>query len=66
LPGALTAGSPVCVFGAGVAGAGAVSAFGRRKSIQAAMKSTAPTRRMRIGGEIWLTVPHIGTCAADP
>ena len=29
------------------------SVFGRRNSIQAAMKATAQTRRIRMGGEIW-------------
>src|SRR5215207_9978509 len=40
--------------GLGVAAAGVpASSLGRRKSIQAAMKATAQTRRILMGGEIW-------------
>src|SRR3954471_1888897 len=60
LPEKLRAGAPVWTFGA-AAGAEAESLLGFRNSIQAAMNATAQTRRMRIGGEIWLTPSPIGT-----
>ena len=44
----------VVAAGLGVAAAGVpASSLGRRKSIQAAMKATAQTRRILMGGEIW-------------
>src|SRR5215218_5518054 len=59
LPARLSAFSPPASTGrlegaVGVAAAGVpASSLGRRNSIQAAMKATAQTRRIRMGGEIW-------------
>jgi hypothetical protein len=57
--------TPGAVAGAG-AGATAGSVLGRRKSIHAARRPTTAMRTMRRGGEIWLTVPHIGRDPPDP
>ena len=45
----------VVVVGVVVVAGGTSAAFGRRSVNQAARNTTAPTRRMRMGGEIWLT-----------
>jgi hypothetical protein len=49
-----------------VAAGSTTSVLGRRKSIHAPRKATAQMARIRIGGEIWLTVPHIGRSLSDP
>jgi hypothetical protein len=56
-PGAVAAGVLVAATG---------SALGLRKSIQTAMRPMAAMRTILMGGEIWLTVPHIGKGTPDP
>src|SRR3954462_3126556 len=66
LPGPLTAGWPVLTLPAGVVvvEAGTSADLGRRSVNHTARNTTAPARRMRIGGEIWLTISRIGTSPA--
>ena len=60
-PLALATAPPSAVLGVETgAGGSTVAAFGRRTVNHAAMKMTAPARRMRTGGEIWLTTLWIG------
>src|SRR4051812_31333196 len=66
LPGPLTAGWPVLTLPAGVVvvEAGTSADLGRRSVNHTARNTTAPARRMRIGGGIWLTISRIGTSPA--
>src|SRR5829696_2325191 len=66
LPAPLTAGLPVATFPTGVGDAGTTSSLGRRRSMYAASRPTTAITRILMGGEIWLTSPHIGRHPSDP